>query len=737
MAVTHEETVARRDDIIADVPITVPIKLYDADRVFVYYGLARVAAVNGSDYVVTLSSVDDYESFVLTPTAALITKINQLIALYPSEINVIFISRESDLLSDFSDTDAFLRERIRREFDRDLMRIQELRALADRAIKLPAGETATDLPSADVRAGMLLGFDEDGNPVVAEPGPAGPEGPQGPEGPEGPEGPAGADGPAGPAGGTADYSSLVIAATKTIPVESKTVNVGGYALPGDGGGALYVRVASNPTHTGKFRSTDRFMPDGSTDNTNGGWWELAKQIKNVRMFGCKGDGVANDTAAFQSALDYAITYGEALYVPKGIYLILGNLVVNLLNVGIMSSGHFALVGAGSGVSVIKHSGTGWCMSINGPTWGTAGMYSKLNVSGLSFDGGNLTSNGLSLKRTIGYQFTDLYFAQFNLCHYVEDTVVGKYDSCSFAFSVDGVQAQPGPTVLVDGTGSPPNELTFLNCKFASNRRRGALFLLCAPITFIGGTIEAIGQPGVWAPYPSAERFGIQMNNCGHNGATPLNMFGTHTESNCGDADIVIYHEDYAACVYNINAVDFFHNGAFGTVINSIAVTSGGTGTFTINVNGCGFNHVNGYVPDVSKRRIGLYGDVTKARFHISPSCRFSSTVDAPTHLTSRVSSVRSISSAWARADTSAVSLIAAMNIASVARPGTGQYVFTLTAPLDTTAACITATVGGGFGTAIVAGLTTTTITIYTYNLAGALANVATELHVSVFGGTNL
>jgi len=36
----------------------------------------------------------------------------------------------------------------------------------------------------------------------------------------------------------------------------------------------YVRTTSEPTHDLKFRSTDRFLPNGTVSSGNGGWWEI-------------------------------------------------------------------------------------------------------------------------------------------------------------------------------------------------------------------------------------------------------------------------------------------------------------------------------------------------------------------------------------------------------------------------------------------------------------------------------
>ncbi len=72
------------------------------------------------------------------------------------------------------------------------------------------------------------------------------------------------------------------AIAESFPVNVQFVETSGYSSVGDGGGALYKRVASEPTHAGKFQSAD------------GTWWELSEQFPNNRMFGAKVDGVRRD-----------------------------------------------------------------------------------------------------------------------------------------------------------------------------------------------------------------------------------------------------------------------------------------------------------------------------------------------------------------------------------------------------------------------------------------------------------
>lgn len=73
------------------------------------------------------------------------------------------------------------------------------------------------------------------------------------------------------------YSTSVGMGAINVPQGMLTIRVNGTSTPGDGLGGLYVRVPSEPTTGVKFRSGDRYLPSGTTDMTNGGWWKLAPE----------------------------------------------------------------------------------------------------------------------------------------------------------------------------------------------------------------------------------------------------------------------------------------------------------------------------------------------------------------------------------------------------------------------------------------------------------------------------
>lgn len=71
---------------------------------------------------------------------------------------------------DFVDNGDFTAEDIDNDQDLQTMQIQDIASDAERAIKVPPGETIGDVPASADRAGKVLGFDALGEPVVVEVG---------------------------------------------------------------------------------------------------------------------------------------------------------------------------------------------------------------------------------------------------------------------------------------------------------------------------------------------------------------------------------------------------------------------------------------------------------------------------------------------------------------------------------------------------------------------------------------
>lgn len=100
--------------------------------------------------------------------------------------------------------------------------------------------------------------------------------------------------------------------------------------------SIWRRAPAQPAHAARLRSTDRFMPDGSTNSTNGGWWELAPDVQIITppMFGC-GPAVVDNAPGLTDFYAYLETFSctanhEGLY-PVRSNVVMGTAVTNADN----------------------------------------------------------------------------------------------------------------------------------------------------------------------------------------------------------------------------------------------------------------------------------------------------------------------------------------------------------------------------------------------------------------------
>ena len=140
----------------------------------------------------------------------------------------------------------------------------------------------------------------------------------------------GTDITAGGGGGASQalMETRTAAIAATIDVATKSLRTAGYAAVGDGGDALYRRVDAQPAHAGYFRSVDRFLANGTTNATTGGYWELVAPHGRVRMeqFGGKADfdlvtrsitGVTDNLSIFNNAAAFLSANPVLPYYQSG------------------------------------------------------------------------------------------------------------------------------------------------------------------------------------------------------------------------------------------------------------------------------------------------------------------------------------------------------------------------------------------------------------------------------------
>ncbi len=92
----------------------------------------------------------------------------------------------------------------------------------------------------------------------------------------------------------------------------------------------------------------------SNDGVNLKW--RADTVLDVTNYGAKGDGVTDDTAAIQSAIDAAIN-GGTIFLPRGVYMITG-LTIRNKGTNILGDGRWA-------TRIVRLSGTAPLITMNG------------------------------------------------------------------------------------------------------------------------------------------------------------------------------------------------------------------------------------------------------------------------------------------------------------------------------------------------------------------------------------
>lgn len=118
------------------------------------------------------------------------------------------------------------------------------------------------------------------------------------------------------------------------------IRIGGYYAAGDGGGALYKKAASEPSHAGKLQSAD------------GTWWEIAEAIVNPFMFGAVGNGTTDDDAAMLALKDF-----KDVVAYPGVYK---------FSTPIVRPTYSRFLGAGENRVFLDYYGTGLAFSSDAP-----------------------------------------------------------------------------------------------------------------------------------------------------------------------------------------------------------------------------------------------------------------------------------------------------------------------------------------------------------------------------------
>jgi len=124
------------------------------------------------------------------------------------------------------------------------------------------------------------------------------------------------------------------------------------------------------------------------------WQGKCADVYSVKDFGAVGDGVTDDTAAIQAAIDYVISLSirPAIYFPAGSYLISSNLTIGTA----LATTGIKLFGDGKRRSNITAS-VGVTKILEGLAATSGGRHENIEIVGMTFDGAGVAQYGIYIR----------------------------------------------------------------------------------------------------------------------------------------------------------------------------------------------------------------------------------------------------------------------------------------------------------------------------------------------------
>lgn len=240
----------------------------------------------------------------------------------------------------------------------------------------------------------------------------------------------------------------------------------GYTAAGDNGGALYKKVASEPTHAGKFFIT-------LADAVTVAWYEIAEAVLTPQMFGAKGDGAADETDAFDRL--FSMPSPLPIHVPGGEYLLSRQVVSNGKNISITGAGmgatklRWTAAATSLGLRFLDNSGISSksraVVSVQSLTLATmqAGAGSALSFNYSVGDDSPFGETPTVTLRDLDIRGDDFYEVSFAGSDYWQ-TAVDLVDTGSVVIdglSIVGIPGQTNDAIRIEAVESP-NIRFFIN-----------------------------------------------------------------------------------------------------------------------------------------------------------------------------------------------------------------------------------------------------------------------------------
>lgn len=240
----------------------------------------------------------------------------------------------------------------------------------------------------------------------------------------------------------------------------------------------------NPVHAIGGTDHTGTLPNDHANTAVAHSWHGSHPMKNAKDYGAVGDGIANDTAAMQAAIDAVKDTGDMLFIPVGTYLV-DELLVNG-STGVTGTAP-SIIGAGNQRSILKARTTSQLsvMRIS---------QQHASVRDIRFDGADKADAGLLLHSAgFGSVYSCAAFnclqAGFRFWNEAA-TPTGNNDGMSL-INCEAWDNLVGYAVKVPTGGglTDNNVIVFTGCNALSNNSHGMLLKGHGNIV-IGGIFEA-------------------------------------------------------------------------------------------------------------------------------------------------------------------------------------------------------------------------------------------------------
>lgn len=387
--------------------------------------------------------------------------------------------------------------------------------------------------------------------------------------------------------------AISIAELKTLPkTGSKFCFVSGYYVAGDGGGGNYFIDFGDTT------SAD----NGGTVivGSDGARWKLSSTaLPSVKQYGCKGDGIADDTARLQKVF----SEGGAIRFNSGTFLTSSALTIDYdtnTSDGVSTSflgylsKRYSILGDSWSNTIIVASGTDYALRCMGSfpitqNFSGADSIENLTITNPIRNVPNLNNTGASgiLVSTKAYTNIKRYTARnLKLGLHLDGVLTSKIEDVLIEGCYQGLR------VTNSNGASGPNSMILSKVKVGGSTSNGIVAEAGAASHFDTITVEGNGTHGT--------------NSCGMILTIPSNQISgvitftqPYFELNAGSADLIIDNQSTFPATVIIEGGVFARAGASFTSTNIQAQSSGGGG-LTVILKGVHFLSVSGYTPSAAR-----------------------------------------------------------------------------------------------------------------------------------------